>query len=696
MLLEILLVGAGVSAYLSKNRKAGSSNERALSLHEEKTQAGLKPKSVFAELKTAILGNERQQQALILNPDKKAEFAEYQAEAKRNFRLTMLATGVALFGALVPAFTVVGIGAVLYLSRDLFATFWKYAKQGHVLNIYLLYVVMAVGMILDGHFLLLAIASILSAFAMKIIKKPEETSQHQLLDVFQGHPDKVWIEKDGIELQIDFSAIRKGDLVVVNAGEMVPVDGLIQRGNGTLDQHTLTGESQPVEREAGGKVFASTLLLSGRIVVLVETAGEDTIASNISKILTHTENYTDNVMARGQKVADTLLPVELGIGAVTAATLGFSASLAALWSNLGSNMVLLGPLSTLNYLQILSRQGILIKDGRVFESLRKVDTVVFDKTGTLTLDQPFVSQIYPLGTDYDEKRLLSYAAAVEQRQSHPVARAIAAKAEAVGAVVPTIAAASYEMGYGIQAEIEGQRVQVGSLRFMQHNNIPLPAEVTPHQQHAEARGYSLIYVAIQGQLAGLLELCPTIRPEAADIVNTLKQRGLDLYIISGDNAQTTRYIADQLGIEHYFADTLPENKADLIQQLKDEQRFVCFIGDGINDTIALKTAQVSMSIKGASSIATDVAQIVFMDASLQHLPKLLELSDEFEQTMNVNLAASVVPGAVNIAGIYLLHTGIVMSVGIFYLGALIGLGNTVRPLIKHQNEIKGIERDKTV
>ncbi len=698
MLLELFLVGAGVSAYLRKRTQAApaTAEEQLLSPDKEQLQSERSHKNLLTDLKTAILGSDRQQQELVLNPEKQQELEEYRRASNRNFRLTSIAAGVALFGAIFPAFTLVGIGAVLYLSKEIFATFWKYAKQGHVLNVYLLYVVMAIGMIADGHFVILAIASILSAIAMKIVKKAEETSQHQLLNVFQGHPAKVWIEKDGVELQVDFSSITKGDLVIVNGGEIIPVDGIIQTGIGTIDQHVLTGESQPVEREIGDKVFASTLLLSGRMVILVEVAGEDTIADNIGKILNDTQHYTDNVMARGQKVADDLLPVELCVGAVTIATLGFTASLAALWSNLGSNMVVLGPLSTLNYLQILSRRGILVKDGRVFEALGKVDTIVFDKTGTLTLEQPAVHKIHLLNTEYDENTILAYAAAAEQRLPHPIAQAIVAKANEASIVIPEIADAQYELGYGIQATIEGKLIQVGSLRFMQQKNIAIPEAVPPLQIQAEATGYSLIYVAINGKLISMLELCPTIRPEATEVIQTLKQRGLNLYIISGDHEAPTRHLAKQLGIEHYFAETLPENKAKLINQLKEEEHCVCFIGDGINDAIALKSAQASISIKGASSIATDVAQIVFMDGSLHRLPTLFQLSDEFERTMNKNLLSAVVPGAINIAGIYLLHTRIAISVAIYYMGTVVGLGNTLQPLLKHQDEQQEHPTDESI
>jgi len=550
-------------------------------------------------------------------------------------------------------------------------------------------------MIMSGHLILAALSGLTGGMMMKVIKKAEDSSQQHLLDVFAGHPSQVWVERDDVEIQIDFNDLNKGDVVIVNAGEVIPVDGEIRSGLATIDQHLLTGESQPVERGSGEKVFASTLLLSGRIAVIVETAGEETIAAGIGHLLNNTQHYKDNLMARGQKLADSFLPWEVGIGGLTLLTMGPAPALAALWSGLGANMAILGPLSVLNYLQILSRQGILIKDGRVFESLRQVDTVVFDKTGTLTLEQPTVGAIHAFH-GFSEEEVLRFAATAEYRQNHPVAKAIVAKAHEQQLDLPEIEDARYEVGYGIQVTMDGRQIQVGSHRFMQQKAVGMSEHMTLLQHQAEELGYSLIYLAVDGELAGMLEMHPTIRPEAAEVLDFLKKRGLKLYIISGDHERPTRHMADMLGIENYFAEVLPENKADHVQRLRDEGKFVCFVGDGINDAIALKSAQVSISLKGASSAATDTAQIVFMEQSLRRLPTIFELSDEFEQTMNTNLVGSVIPGVINIAGIYFLHTGIATGMAIFYLGSLLGLGNTLMPLARHQDnnlEIKEVPSD---
>ena len=235
--------------------------------------------------------------------------------------------------------------------------------------------------------------------------------------------------------------------------------------------------------------------------------------------------------------------------------------------------------------------------------------------------------------------------------------------------------------------IEKQLVRVGSARFLQHEGIEFPQLVDAIQQQAEEVGHSLVYVGVDNQLAGILEMQPTIRSEAKDMVQALRQRGLNVYIISGDHAAPTRRLAEKLGVEHYFAETLPENKADLVQQLRDEGRFVCFVGDGINDAIALKAAQVSISLKGASTAATDTAQIIFMDGTLQRLLPLFELVDEYEHTMRRATVLGFTPGIFTIVGIFFWHFGVTISLFILYLNICLGISNTFWPIVRHQQTL---------
>jgi P-type E1-E2 ATPase len=256
-------------------------------------------------------------------------------------------------------------------------------------------------------------------------------------------------------------------------------------------------------------------------------------------------------------------------------------------------------------------------------------------------------------------------------------------------------AASYAVGFGIRVQVDGRLVRVGSARFMAREGLALPADAAAVQAQAQELGHSLVCIGIDETVAGMLELAPSIRPEAQALIDWLRGRGIGTCIISGDHAAPTRQVAARLGVDQYFADTLPEHKADHIRRLRAAGRFVCFVGDGINDAVALKSAQVSISLKGASSAATDTAQVIFMDGTLRPMRTLFTLGDELERTMRGNLVLSIAPGVANIAGIYLLHVTLPVSMALFYTGTLAGLANSILPLVRHQGGSDAPQGDPT-
>jgi Cu2+-exporting ATPase len=584
-----------------------------------------------------------------------------------------------------PPLKIIVIGGIIYFVLPLVQKGFSELKKGHITT-YLLDFFAFIAFIAMGYFMLVAVLILLGLVTLKLLAQTEDNSRQQLANMFGQQPQFVWVRRDGVEVEIPFSAVHKEDIVIVNAGEVIPVDGIVDDGLATIDQHTLTGESQPVEKEMGDRVFAATLVLTGRLGIRVENTGKETVTAKIGEMLQQTSDYKDTVRARGQKIADSFVPPTLLASSIAWPVLGTNAGLVVLNSSLGYNMRLLGPLTVLNFLHIMAKNGILIKDGRSLEMLQQVDTVVFDKTGTLTLEQPQVNQLYPLIEDLTEEDLLSYAAAAEYRQKHPIAKAIILAAEQRGLTPPLIDEAAYQVGYGIQVKIEEKMVRVGSARFMLKESIAIPPHIQTLQAQGNEQGHTLVYVALDDQLAGVIELQPSIRPEAPDIIQQLKQRGMSLYIISGDHEQATSQLAKSLGIDHYFAETLPEQKGDLVAKLRDSGKFVCFVGDGINDAIALKQANVSISLRGASTAATDTAQIILMDSNLNKLNQLFEIVNYFEKNMHNSYLATIVPGAVCLGGVLLFHLSIWGAVILFYAGTAVGLTNTMLPLLKYAKD----------
>jgi len=538
---------------------------------------------------------------------------------------------------------------------------------------------------LGGYYLVGAVGSIFSALCQKIQLITQIGARQDLIGVFGQQPRQVWVDIDGVEVEIPFDQLRIGDILVLDAGQMAPVDGVVVEGTATLDQHRLTGEAQPVEKEKGDPVLACSLVLAGRLRVRVEKAGADTAAAQISTILNRTVDYgVENLANELGSVEHTLWPMLAG-GALGWLVAGPVAGAAALGCNYVVGVVPLGMITLLNALSTGSNHGILIKDGRALEILKDIDILVFDKTGTLTLEQPRLVRIHVHG-NRTENELLTLAATAEHRQTHPVALAILAAAHERGLQLPLIDATQYEVGYGLKVKIDGCEVLVGSQRYMYMEQIAIPAAFEPEIERCREEGRSLVYVAAGNELAGMIELDAALRPEAKAIVQWLRASGISLYIISGDQEAPTRRLAEELGMDGYFANTLPEGKATLVQQLKASGRKVGFIGDGINDAIALRQADVSISFRAATNVASDCAQIVLMDDNLEQLRVLFNLVSGYEKNLGANYRQSVVMSLIAAAGVFLLPYKFMIVEGLWVVEFAAGIVVATRPLLVDDQE----------
>lgn len=621
------------------------------------------------------------QAALLISP--------YEKSMNRHIALTSTGLVAMLVSNVLypPAMVIIAV-PIFWLSLPIFKRAYQAIRDEHRVNYYVLGAISSAGIWLGGFFLPAALGAAVFYIAEKLLLVTQDRSYKGMVNIFGKQPRTAWIQVDGVEVEVPFTQIRVGDLLIVNAGQMVPVDGVIVSGMASVDQHALTGEAQPAEKTVGDGVLAATVVLAGKIQVQVEKAGKETVAAQIGAVLNRTASYQMSLQSKGLQIAhQSALPILL-LSGFAWTTIGLEQALALLSSSFGVNIRMSSPIAVLNFLNIASKQGILIKDGRSLELLSIVDTVVFDKTGTLTREQPHVAHLYPCN-GLDETTLLTYAAAAEHRQSHPIARAIVEAAETQAIQLPAIDDAKYEVGYGIKVTIGEQVIRVGSDRFMQLEGILIPEAIHQQQSQAHTLGHSLVMVAVGDQLGGAIELQPTIRPEAKAVIDNLHARGITLVIISGDQEGPTRQLAQTLGIERYFANTLPENKATLVQQLQEEGRVVCFVGDGINDAIALKKAQVSVSLRGATTVATDTAQVVLMEQSLTRVPQLFDLADEFSKNLQTGFVSAIVPGVINIGGILLLHWGLYSAMALYYLSLLNNLGIAAWPAIKHGDNLIG-------
>ena len=522
----------------------------------------------------------------------------------------------------------------------------------------------------------------------KVVAKNQRESQQLFLNAFEQLPSTVWMLKNNVEIEIPLADLQIGDVVVVNTGEVIPIDGLIVQGCAMIDQQALTGESQPAEKEVKDKVFASTIVISGKIQVNVEKTGTDTTFFKINQILNQSANFKTDIQLQGEKWADKAALPFMSMSLLTGMVLGPTAGLVILTGNFGNRIRILAPLSTLNYLKVAYKKGILVKDGQAIEGLTEVDTVLFDKTGTLTEKEPKVGNIIIVSTSYQEKDILTYAAMAESKVTHPIAKAILNKATEAQLTLPNIDDSQYQIGYGITVNVEHQQIKVGSLRFMHQEKLTLPQTMKTAITHAHTQGHTLVFVAVNHQIIGALEIKTVVRQEVKQMIVGLRQRGIQhISIVSGDHEQPTQALAMALGMDSYFANILPSEKANIVEKLQKAGKKVCFVGDGINDAIAMKTAHVSISLTGASSIATDVADVILMNGTLEHLNNLFDISNNLNTHLHNSFKITLTPTVISITGAFLFHLGfttaIVIKNGLFF----VGVGHAMLP-VKTANKQK--------
>ena len=604
-----------------------------------------------------------------------------EAQLQRYAKLNVASVGLAAARQFVsPNIGVLSLALYIYTAIPYMKDVEKSLLKDRKVNVNVLFFVADALTLAISQYFTAAVGVWLMNSGKMSVAKAKDMTEKMITDVFEQLPQEVWLLVDNAEIKVPLEDVEVDDILVVNTGEVIPVDGIITEGLTTIDQHALTGESQPAEKGPGDTVLVSTVVISGRILIKVEKSGQDTTVSKIGQILFNSTSFKSKTQLKGEKWADKATLPMLGMSIVMLPALGPVNTAVFINSHIGNRIRVLAPLITLNHIAWASQKGILIKDGRAIEGLSDIDTVLFDKTGTLTAEVPEISNIYNCDR-YNENEVLRYVAAAERKLTHPIARAIVKKAEEAHLVLPDIHDSKYHIGYGITVHLDKKVIRVGSSRFITDQGIRIPENIKEAEKYSHAEGNSMVFVAVDKRACGAIELKPQIRPEAKNIVQELKQRGVKYTaIISGDHKHPTQKLAEELGVDDYFSDTLPEGKAGIVEQLQKEGRSVCFVGDGINDAIAMKLADVSISILGATAIATDMAEIVFMDGTMSNMCELFDISKRLEAKLKKSLTLTITPGVINLSGAFLFHYGILTSLIINTTFAGLGMKDALMPL----------------
>ena len=582
----------------------------------------------------------------------------------------------------LPALTPLSAALFLYSTIPSFKGAYNVLVKERRLGVDVLDAIVVAACLATNYILAGSILSVSLSVSRKLVEWTESDSKRMLLNVFGKQPRFVWLDVDGTEVETPLEKVKTGDIIVVHTGESTPVDGEVVDGMAMIDQHTLTGESAPVEKTKGDKVFAATTVIAGKVRVAVTSAGRETTAAKLAQILNETSGHTLKAQSKGQELADRVVAPTLALGALSLAIRGVNSAVAVVNCDLGTGIRQAAPIAMLSSLTLAAEQGILVKSGRALEAMSEIDTFLFDKTGTLTRERPEVGRILTFD-GFEEKTILSWAAAAENKFSHPIAKAILERFQALGLPLPETDETKYSVGYGISVGVDGHVVRVGSARYMAHEGIKLPPEIDWEIERVHDEGHSLIMVGVDGNLGGALELRAAERGEAQAVIEGLRARGAEqIAIISGDHERPTQALARKLGMDRYFAEVLPQDKARYVAKLQKEGRRVCFIGDGVNDSIALKRADVSVSLRGASSIATDTAQIIFMEDSIGKLLQIHDVATGLQRNIKRSWNMIVAANAICIAGAIFGNFGVMHSMVFNQIGGLLAVGNGLLPLRK--------------
>jgi Cu2+-exporting ATPase len=486
-----------------------------------------------------------------------------------------------------------------------------------------------------------------------VVARSIVTARTSLSDVV-GVPAQAVRRVGDLREIVEVGALHVGDVVVVSAGQRIPIDGTIVRGEAMVNQQTMTGEALPVECLPGDRVFAATTLEYGEIEIRAEEIGPDTAVGRIVRAIEAAAEEKPDIQLFAERLADREVWRTLTLAGLGGAfSRSFDAAMAILVADYGTAARVGIPTAILTSLRRAAREGILVKGPRTLERLARVDTVVFDKTGTLTSGTLHVTRIVSFDRSLDEADLIRLSAAAEHGFAHPVARAIGRLARERRVVVPPVTMTESSLGLGIDVRVEERRVLIGSRRFMELHHVALE-RARSDETAAHAVGASPIFVAVDDRLAGMLELQDQLRDDAPDAVRALRARKMrNVIMLSGDHPEPSRAIAESLGLRHHYAELLPEDKARLVRELKAEGRVVAMVGDGVNDALALHAADVGIAVPGGAEVAAEAADIVLLSGGLDRVVRALDLAREsivaVRQTLGVAARANL--GVVGLASL---------------------------------------------
>ena len=491
---------------------------------------------------------------------------------------------------------------------------------------------------------IIIIALILTGNAFEARAKRDTAAALRALVHLQ--PKTARVVRDGVELDIPVEDVRTGDTVVVRPGERVPVDGEITEGESAVDESMLTGESLPVAKRPGDQVIGATINRTGAFRYHATTLGSESVLARIVRLMRDAQASRAPIQRLADRISAVFVPAVIAIAIVTffvwffvadtaPAARGFAAAVAVLIIAGPGAMGLAGPTAVMVATGRGAELGILIKGGEALQQAGGVRVVVLDKTGTITEGSPAVTDVVTAGS-LDERELLRAAASVEQSSEHPLADAIVRSGRERGSTIDPVTEFRSLTGRGVLGSVAGRRVAVGNATLMTEEGVAAE-HVRDAAERLAAEGKTVAYVAVNGEIAGVIAVADPIKEAARPAVQRLRAMGLDVVMLTGDDARTARAVASATGIDHVVANVLPEGKVAEVKRLQAEGRVVAMVGDGINDAPALAQADIGIAIGTGTDIAAEAADVVLMRGDPRAVAQAIELSRRTMRTMKQNL-----------------------------------------------------------
>ncbi len=486
-----------------------------------------------------------------------------------------------------------------------------------------------------GEYAAMALVAFMFVIGEALEDFTRERADHALRELNALVPDTVTIRMDGEDRNVPLGQVRKGDIALIRAGGRIPVDGTVLEGNASVDQSSITGESMPIDKTIGEKVYAGTLVSSGALSIKVENVGETTTLGKMIHLVEEAQSSQAPVQRVANRYANFFAPIAIVIAGVTWMITGeILRGVTMLVAICPCSLVLATPTAIVAAIGNTARNGVLVKNGIAMEQVGKVDVVAFDKTGTVTFGEPEVTNIKPVN-QYSEDELLVLAASAERSSEHPLARAIVREASNRKLTLHVPDDFESVVGHGINAVINGKKVAVGE-KMLELENINTE-NTDPNNED------TIIPVAVDGEYSGYISVADTTRPESAQAIVNLKKLGITkTLLITGDSKSVGEKIGKELGVSEIHSEVLPERKLELIRELQSQGHLVAFIGDGVNDAPALAAADVGIAMGSiGTAVAMETADIVLLSDEIEQVPYLIELSRATMANIRTNIIVSM-------------------------------------------------------